>query len=344
MFSFFTQTKGIDSHFVRKGEGPVIVLFHASPLSSHSLMPLIDKLAKNYTVIAPDTPGYGKSSCPQDRPSSISFYCEYFKNLFQKIGLGKFAIYGTATGAQIAIRYALTYPDQVEHLFLDNSAHFTDEERDRIMESYFPDFTPVQDGKHLIKIWQTVENLFQYFPWCFKTAEHKLDSPMPNKMVRHAVSLEYINTAATYDWAYRLAFEHEKKEYVDQLKVPTLIFRWDNSILKSYTDRLFVNQKNIFISEFPIRYNQDRYKMMDEAIKEHYHSDETIQEHKFKNNSYTEVTLPIKEVVKKFPDFPAIEEKGEYLIEAWNAIENYCEISFIPKEKNDILFHWAQRT
>jgi haloalkane dehalogenase len=48
-------------HYRRDGTGPLIVLIHQSPNNSKELLPLMGQLAEHYTVIAPDTPGYGQS-------------------------------------------------------------------------------------------------------------------------------------------------------------------------------------------------------------------------------------------------------------------------------------------
>ena len=50
-------------------DGPVILLLHGFPTSSHMFRSLIPYLADKYRVIAPDYPGYGESDAP-DTPSS----------------------------------------------------------------------------------------------------------------------------------------------------------------------------------------------------------------------------------------------------------------------------------
>src|SRR3954449_1619602 len=44
--------------------GPVILLLHGFPTSSHMFRNLIPVLADKYHVVAPDFPGYGQSSTP----------------------------------------------------------------------------------------------------------------------------------------------------------------------------------------------------------------------------------------------------------------------------------------
>jgi len=44
---------------------PTIILLHGFPSSSHMYQNLINELADNYHVIAPDYPGFGQSSAPK---------------------------------------------------------------------------------------------------------------------------------------------------------------------------------------------------------------------------------------------------------------------------------------
>lgn len=221
------------------GSGPAIILFHSSPNSGSMMHSLATNLANHFTVICPDTPGYGSSEKLDIDEPSMSDFVIAFKSLFDQMGLTKFAIYGTATGAQIAIRYGIEYPADVHHLYLDNCAHFTDEERSEILKHYFPDLTPNEQGAHLDKIWEIVTHLFKYFPWCFKTEQYKINVPPPPPKILHAVAMDYMASGADYDIAYKAAFNHEKVDYIQQLTTPTTILRWQGSILKTYTNRIF---------------------------------------------------------------------------------------------------------
>ncbi len=216
------------------GQGPAIVLLHASPSSSRMMIPLANVLKEHYTVIAPDTPGYGASSDLDVPPKDISTYTTILHDFVEHLGLQSFALYGTATGAQLAIRYALDHPENVSHLFLDNAAHFSDELRQEILKSYFPDLTPQYDGSHLPKLWTMVRDLFVFFPWCFRKPNYRLASPVPPPTILHAVATDFMVAGPNYHWAYRAAFNHERAEYVQQVTVPCTIFHWQGSIIEPH--------------------------------------------------------------------------------------------------------------
>ena len=48
-------------HYRRAGEGPTLLMLHASLNTSATFLPLIGPLGNDFTVIALDTPGYGLS-------------------------------------------------------------------------------------------------------------------------------------------------------------------------------------------------------------------------------------------------------------------------------------------
>ncbi len=225
-------------HYRSAGAGRPLVLLHASPSSSWMMIPLLQQLAPHFLVIAPDTPGYGLSSAAPAEWDSMEDYAQFLHRFLQSLGLESYALYGTATGAQIAIRYALLFPNSVAHLYLDNCAHFTSEQRQEILQSYFPDLQPQYDASHLTKLWTLVRDMFVFFPWSWSEATHRLSSPFPPASVLHQVALDFAQAGTGYAQAYRAAFMHEHVEHVRELQVPTTLFAWQGSILLPYLEQL----------------------------------------------------------------------------------------------------------
>ena len=334
MTSYHLDIQQKKLHYLISGEGPPIMLFHASPMSSASLRPLIDQLSKRFTVIAPDTPGYGFSESPNEQPSDIIEYVNVFEAFRQELGIEKMALYGTATGAQIAIRYGLTYPSVIEQIFLDNTAHFTLEEKTDIFEHYFPDLTPTRDGGHLSVVWEITDNLFRYFPWCFQREQFKLSPPVPPPSVLHMVALEYLKAGAQYDWAYRAAFLHEDRKYIADLTVPTLIFRWEQSILTSYTDRIFEIDLPEIVNYKMITKEEDRHQSMADAIARTYRGMPVVLTSR--GDEMTKEEIPILDL-----DFPSPEPSGKYLLEAWNQLNNTIGKTTSLEQLSRIYIQWA---
>ncbi len=300
------------------GNGPALVLFHPSPHTSEILLPLAERLADFYTVFVIDTPGYGKSSPLSSEPSQLSDYTDFLYRCFKAMNIKTPSIYGSATGAQLSIRYALEYPKNVASLFLDNAAHFDDDFCEAILGQYFPDFTPKKNGSHLPQVWKMVNQMFQYFPWCFKEEKYALRRPQLPPPVLNGIVLDFLRAGGNYHMAYRLAFKHERAKYVQALKVPTTIFRWNGSIIKEHINNLLAfdlpsNVKTLFINGTPDERMQLLTDCITEEAAERKNYEVSKKIHAFKANT----PIAYNKVTK---DLPEITSDGAHLIKAWELL------------------------
>ena len=117
------------THFRRAGNGPPLILLHPSPLSSAFMVPLIELLENRVSVWSPDTPGYGASDPLPEPPRDLSGYVDWLARFMDSQGLDSAGIYGSATGAQIAIQFARRHPERAGFLVLENAVHFSDADR-----------------------------------------------------------------------------------------------------------------------------------------------------------------------------------------------------------------------
>lgn len=103
-------------------DGPVVVLLHGFPTSSHMFRNLIPLLADRYRVIAPDYPGFGQSDAPDHTKFQYSFghYADIVDTLLTKVGAAKYSMYVMDYGAPVGYRLALKHPDRVTGLIVQN--------------------------------------------------------------------------------------------------------------------------------------------------------------------------------------------------------------------------------
>jgi haloacetate dehalogenase len=99
------------------GSGPAVLLLHGHPRTHatwHRVAPL---LADAFTVVCPDTRGYGESSHPPEKPNHETYskraMAADFAELMTKLGHETFAVVGHDRGAMVAPRLALDHPDRV---------------------------------------------------------------------------------------------------------------------------------------------------------------------------------------------------------------------------------------
>jgi pimeloyl-ACP methyl ester carboxylesterase len=267
MEKHFYQCGGVNIFYRKCGKGPFLVLLHPSPRNSRMMEPLMNVLSAQCTCIAPDIPGYGYSEPQPSRATGMNDYVKFLAPFFRDVVPEKFMLYGTATGAQLSIAYALQYPDNLIHLFLDNCAHFTDAECNDILQHYFPDFTPVADGSHLQKIWNFTCNSFLYFPWYDQQDASRIATALPAVEVLQTMAEDCIMAGPHYADAYKAAFLHERVEKLVKLTAPTTVFRWAGSPIKKQMDALlsYSLPANISIVHTAASMS-DRYETMRQTI------------------------------------------------------------------------------
>jgi pimeloyl-ACP methyl ester carboxylesterase len=103
-------------------DGPVVLLLHGFPTSSHMFRNLIPLLADRYHVIAPDYPGFGESDAPDHTKFAYTFghYADMVDALMSQLGARKYAMYVMDYGAPVGYRLALKHPERVTGLIVQN--------------------------------------------------------------------------------------------------------------------------------------------------------------------------------------------------------------------------------
>ncbi len=113
-------------------DGPVVLLLHGFPTSSHMFRNLIPLLADRYHVIAPDYPGFGQSDAPDRAHFAYSFahYADMVDALVDGIGVESYAMYVMDYGAPVGYRLALKRPERVTGLIVQNGNAYEEGLRD----------------------------------------------------------------------------------------------------------------------------------------------------------------------------------------------------------------------
>ncbi len=234
----FVLVKDIKIHYRISGWGTPIILLHASPRTGKMLEKFGEMLSIHFQVIIPDLPGYGYSESIPKKVTTMNDVVPYLRDFISAIYLKKPHIYGTATGAQLGIAFALKCPNEMKNLYLDNPAHFSEDEYQQISKNYFVNLTPTKNGNHLEYLWNHVRDSMMYFPWYDHSPENQFSKNEPSPVIIADIVKEYLMAGVRYDELYRAAFQHERVEKILNLKVPTVIFKWKASILLKHINKL----------------------------------------------------------------------------------------------------------
>lgn len=110
-------------NFTEKGYGAPLILLHGNGESSGYFVNQIDRFANEYRVIAVDTRGHGAS--PRgNKPFTLETFADDLKNLLDSLNIEKANILGFSDGGNIAVTFALKYPERVASLVLNGANLF----------------------------------------------------------------------------------------------------------------------------------------------------------------------------------------------------------------------------
>lgn len=226
--AYANLASGGQMHYRIAGIGPPVILLHPSPQSSRFSVPMALRLARNFTAIAVDTPGYGQSDPLPGNPATprLEDYVPLYREFLDALGIRKAAFYGNATGAEIAHLFAYAHPDRCAICMMDTAGHKEDADLDQMLGGYFPDVTPKRDGSHLMTIWHMVTSLSLFSPWHSTDARDRIKTSLPPVEQIQASFVDYVLAGTNYAAAYRPAFYTAKHQLITRVKVPATLTRW----------------------------------------------------------------------------------------------------------------------
>ena len=108
----------IKLHYQEKGEGEPMILLHGNGEEGSYFAHQMDYFGRNYRVIVVDTRGHGQS--PRGTaPFTIAQFAQDLHDFMDELGISRAVILGFSDGANIAMIFALRYPERVTALILN---------------------------------------------------------------------------------------------------------------------------------------------------------------------------------------------------------------------------------
>ena len=108
----------ISLYYQEQGEGEALFLLHGNGEDGTYFANQISFFSDRYRVIAVDTRGHGKS--PRGKaPFTMEQFAMDLHSLMEKLQIQRGIILGFSDGANIAMKFALKYPDRVKALILN---------------------------------------------------------------------------------------------------------------------------------------------------------------------------------------------------------------------------------
>lgn len=125
-------------NFIKKGEGPAVVLIHGYLESGCMWKRFEEEMSGKYKLIIVDLPGHGKSN-NYSEIHSMEFMAEKVYEILDYLAIEKALVVGHSMGGYVALALAELFPEIVKGLVLLNSSSLSDskqkkENRVRIAE------------------------------------------------------------------------------------------------------------------------------------------------------------------------------------------------------------------
>ena len=114
MFAGFTERNELGFRFRIGGHGAPLLLLHGHPQTHLMWHEVSRELAGEFTIVAPDLPGYGRSRAVAS--GSKRDMAAAIVGLMAALGFPRFCVAGHDRGARVAYRMALDSPAVVERL------------------------------------------------------------------------------------------------------------------------------------------------------------------------------------------------------------------------------------
>lgn len=122
---------GLRIRYVRKGDGPPVVLLHGIASSIYTWKDVLPALAGHHEVIAMDLPGFGDSAVPSPGSVSGARLGRTVVGLMDRLGLQRVSIVGNSLGGAIAVAVAAQLRDRVDRIVLIDPAGYNFAPADR---------------------------------------------------------------------------------------------------------------------------------------------------------------------------------------------------------------------
>jgi len=113
----YTTIHGYRRAYIMAGNGPVLLLLHGIGDNADTWRGLIEDLARDHLVIAPDFLGHGRSDRPRADYSIAAYACG-MRDLLSVLNVDRATVVGHSLGGGVAMQFAYQFPERCERIVL----------------------------------------------------------------------------------------------------------------------------------------------------------------------------------------------------------------------------------
>ena len=229
-------------HFRLAGSGPPLLLLHQSPTSSAEMATEMEAFADEFTVIAPDTPGFGLSDPLPGEPGNaapdLTPFAEALEEFLSALGIEKILIYGFHTGAMLGFEFARLYPERCAAAIVNGLVVCEPAELADLLQNYnvMPSLTP--EGAHLPWMWARMRDQTLFFPWYKKEPAARMEFDLPEPGLTHDRLIDFLRAEDGGRVAYQAAFAYPTRERIGEVRAPVYLVNYRQDPLSEHPERL----------------------------------------------------------------------------------------------------------
>ncbi|MFB9315804.1 alpha/beta hydrolase [Nocardioides plantarum] len=232
----YVQTSVGLAHLRRAGStGRPLLVLSTGGGSSAQFEPVVRGLAEGRTVAALDYFGNGLSE-PLDRTPDVGDLAAEAFAVADALGWDSFDVWGSHTGACTALEMTVTRPERIGRAVLEAPVVISADFRDDLQAHYFPDLAADPFGTHVQRAWHWRREVFLYWPWyrVDHAAARSIGLPSAEDLQLYAVGIH--ESGATYDGAYRAAFDYDTRARLPLLTRPAILVAGPHDMLANALD------------------------------------------------------------------------------------------------------------
>ena len=99
------EVNDLNIHYLCEGSGPLVLLLHGWGANGTLFRGIVDLLKPNYTVLAPDLPGFGESDEPPS-PWCVDDYVDFVLDFLKDFPTEQLIVLGHSFGGRVIIKLA----------------------------------------------------------------------------------------------------------------------------------------------------------------------------------------------------------------------------------------------
>ena len=209
-----TQEGQVHYRQAGRADAPRVLLLHQTASSSVMYEAIMERLADEFFLFAPDTPGYGGTFFPP-APATIAYYAQVMQQALDALGWAECYVFGHHTGASIAVQMEHERPGTARKMILSGPPYLTQEQKAQFRAGIQP-IVIQEDGSHAGNLWARLRAKDADAPLCLTQREFVLN----------------MHVGERYHETYHAVFSHDFETQLAALSCPTLVMAGDTDTLR----------------------------------------------------------------------------------------------------------------